>query len=163
MIWFSATASCTFVFFSSAAGSPRSANTFPELATTPLLLFAISRLVILFRESEPTANQFDIRLGRLDAAWRFLLERMQYVNCSLKPHRVDSPVSIAAEVFDNFRNSLPFAFPRLGFRVFASKLRNTQGRTNLILHRLGKVLKIIFRRTYPKQRLLTRNSFRSCH
>src|SRR5438445_9568457 len=100
MILFKATASCTLVFFSSAAASPRSTNTFPELAITSLLVFAISRLVVLLRQPQPSADQFDIGLGRFNAVRRFLLECMQYVNSVVKPHRVDRPICVAPEVFN---------------------------------------------------------------
>src|SRR5260370_3164920 len=126
----------TFVCFSSASRSPRSANTFPELRTTDPLFrpFAISRLVVLAGDSEPPRNQVHIALGRLFALRRLLLERMQHVNRMLELYRVHGPVSIAAVVGENFQNAGAFAFPTLPFCMLPTKLPPAQGDSDFVLH-----------------------------
>src|SRR5271156_843445 len=110
MICWIASARRTFVCFSAASRSPRSANTFPELRTSDSLFldslvrpFAISCLVILASHLEPPRNQFNIALGCFSSPRRLLLERMQHVNRMLELYRVHGPVSIAAVVGDDFQ------------------------------------------------------------
>src|SRR5271170_8394666 len=116
MICWIASARRTFVCFSPASRSPRSANTFPELRTIDSLLldslvrpFAISCLVVLAGYFEPPRNQVDIALGCFSSPRRFLLERMQHVNRMLELYRVHGPVSISAMVGDDFQNAGSFA------------------------------------------------------
>jgi hypothetical protein len=56
---------------------------------------------------EPCADQFDFLLRRGDAALRFLLERVQYINLGSKPNGVDRAVGVAPMVFDQFKNPCP--------------------------------------------------------
>src|SRR5882762_242469 len=104
MIRLIATAKRTRVCFSPASGRPRSANTLPELLTTTSLFLslAISHLVILACYLESPRNQFHIRLGRLYAFRRFLLERMQYVSSVLELYAVYSPVGVPSIVLNYF-------------------------------------------------------------
>src|SRR2546425_13363991 len=107
MICWIATARRTFVCFSSALRSPRSANTLPELRTTDSLFrpFAISCLVVLAGHSEPPRNKLDVGLRRLSALRRLLLKRMHYINRMLELYRVSRPVSIAAVVGNDFQHA----------------------------------------------------------
>src|ERR1019366_174361 len=120
MICWIATARRTFVCFSPASRSPRSANTFPELRTIDSLFldslfrrFAISCLVVLAGHSQPTRDQLHITLGRLSALRRLLLERVQHINRMLELYRVHGPESIAAVVRDDLEDARTFALPRL--------------------------------------------------
>src|ERR1035438_837443 len=119
MICWIATARRTFVCFSPASRSPRSANTFPELRTIDSLFldslfrrFAISCLVVLAGHSQPTRDQLHITLGRLSALRRLLLERVQHINRMLELYRVHGPESIAAVVRDDLEDARTFALPR---------------------------------------------------
>src|SRR5260370_15241025 len=110
-----ATARRTLVCFSSASRRPRSANTFPELATTPsrLFPFAISRLVILAGRLEPSRNQFHVRLGRLYSFRGFLLKSVKNIESLVKLHGVHRTIGVASVVLYYFKNSRTFSFPRL--------------------------------------------------
>src|SRR6266566_6299976 len=165
MICWIATARRTFVCFSSASRSPRSANTFPELrATDPLFRpFAISCLVVLAGDSEPPRNQVHIALSRLSALRRLLLERMQHVNRMLELYHVHGPVSIAPVVGDDFQNARAFALPRLRFRMLAAKLRHAESGSDVVFHCLRKLPALVLRRADPKQRFFTGNALRSHH
>src|SRR5208282_5838713 len=150
MICWIATARRTFVCFSPASRSPRSANTFPELRTTDSLFldtlfrpFAISRLVVLACHSATSSGTRAARKA----------------HARTSPYT--RPVSIAAMVRDNFQDARPFAFPRLRFRVLAAKLRHAEGGSYFVLHGLGKLHEVVLRRADPKQRLFTGNALRS--
>ena len=99
-------------------------------------------LIILLRRLEPMRDQFDVGARGSRAFRRFLLKRVQHVDDLAVTRGVDRSVRVARMVFDDFENSRPFAFPRLGLRVFAAKLRNAQRVPNLLLHRFRKSEKI---------------------
>src|SRR6266496_1969676 len=119
-----ATASRTLVRFSSAAGRPRSANTFPELATRLLLFFAIPPLVILLSQLQPIPNEFRVGLCRFDTLWGLFLEGVQHIDRTLKSHCINRPVCVASKILNDFQHSRSFALPRLGLGVFTAKLRD---------------------------------------
>src|SRR5947209_14765739 len=114
MMRFNSTASCTFVFFSSAEGNPRSANTFPELGVAFLFMLAIFCLVVFPRKLQSACYQLNVGLSRFDTTRRFLPERMQYVNRVAEPHSVDRPVRVSPGIPNNLQDSRPFTLPGFG-------------------------------------------------
>src|SRR5437867_1743637 len=52
--------------------------------------------------------------------------------------KVDCPIRIASVVVDNFKDTRPFAFPRLCAWMFATKLRHAKCSSNFVLNYLGK-------------------------
>src|ERR1700693_3029845 len=139
-----ATASRTRVCFSPASRRPRSANTLPELCTTTSLCrpFAISRLVIFACYPKPSRNHLHIRLSRLYAARRFLLEGMQHICSLLKLYRIHRAVGVASAILHNFKNSWALSLPRLRLRMLATKLRDAQSNANFILHGFRKLQQV---------------------
>src|ERR1700732_2551205 len=103
MIWLIATASRTFVCFSSALVTPRSAKTLPELGITSglTLPFCISHLIVGPSIVEPSTNQHGIFPCRLYPARGLLLEGMKHVDRVLKFDRVHRSIGVSAMVLDS--------------------------------------------------------------
>ena len=81
---------------------------------------------MLARPFEPFADKVDIRLGSANARGRFFLERVEDIDKSLKAHCIDGPIGVALKALDEFEDAGPFALPRFGGGVFASKLGDTE-------------------------------------
>src|SRR5216684_8902136 len=160
-----ATASLTFVCFSSALVTPRSAKTLPELGTTSGLffVFGISHLIVRPGFVEPSSNQLDIFPCRPYPARGLLLERMKHVDSIFKLDRVNGPIGVCAMVLDHFEDSWPFPSPGLRVRVLSPKLGNAESGSNFIDNRLGESQQVIFARSGPEQWLLAGDPVRSCH
>src|SRR5665213_142573 len=82
--------------------------------------------------------------GCLRTLFRFLLERIQYIDNALEFDRVRGPVGIAVEVFDHLQNACASESPQ-GFcvRMFLAGLRlknrKSENRFNLFRH-CGKIV-----------------------
>src|SRR5260370_892501 len=141
-----ATASLTFVCFSSGLVTPRSAKTLPELGTTSdlVFLFGISHLIVRLGFVEPPSNQLDIFPCGLYPARRLFLERMKHVDCALKFDRVHRPIGVCAMVLDYFEDAWSFPSPRLRAWMLSTKLSDTESGSNFINNRLGKSQQVIF-------------------
>src|ERR1051326_9217233 len=139
-----ANASRTFVCFSAASFTPRSAKTLPELRRTfaPRLLLAMPALIVCLRRSQSPGNQVDFRLWCLDRSRRFLLERMQQINGVFKSYRVNRPVGVSPMIVDNFEYAWPHAFPRLCLWVLPAELRHAQCDADLASNILRKAQQI---------------------
>src|ERR1035438_348326 len=105
------TARRTFVGFSSASDSFRSANTLPgPRVTGTLVVLCITHLIVLLRSAQPESNQVHVSARRRDAVSRFLLKCVQHVNCLRKPDGKHGPIGVAAMVLNDLQypGSLPF-------------------------------------------------------
>src|SRR6267143_2277454 len=160
-----ATASLTFVCFSSALTTPRSAKTLPELGTTSglFLVFGISHLIVRSGFVEPSTNQLDIFPCCLYAARRLLLERMEHVDSTLEFDRVNGPIGVCAMVLDHFKDAWSLTSP--GFRawVLTPELCNAESDSNFIDNRLGESQQLILARSSPEQWLLAGDPLQSRH
>src|ERR1700739_3624585 len=126
MIWLIVTASRTFVCFSSAFVTPRSAKTLPELEITSdlTLPFCISHLIVSPSITKPSTNQLGVFPCGLYPARGLLLEGMKYVDGLLEFDRVYRSIGVSAMVLDYFEDPWSFPSPRFCTWVLATKLRN---------------------------------------
>src|SRR5579862_6119073 len=93
-----ATARRTFVSFSSAFGSWRSAKTLPELRVTcfPLPLVVMTCLVIFLSQFEPLGYQLNVFSWRFDSARGLLLKSVEHIDSIRKTNRIDRSICVAA-------------------------------------------------------------------
>jgi hypothetical protein len=62
---------------------------------------------------QPLPDEVNVALGCLDAAFRFLLERMQHVDSIAKANRVSRAVGVSVEVLDKFNRTTTEPFQQL--------------------------------------------------
>jgi hypothetical protein len=77
---------------------------------------------------------------------------VQDINHLTKADRVNSPISIAIVVLDNFEKAWPLPFPRLRLGVLAAELREAKRIAEFILHRIRKCEEFALGRTDPVER-----------
>jgi hypothetical protein len=99
--------------------------------------------MIHFRRFQSPLYEIDIDLRRANAAWRFLLKCVQYVNGLGKANRVYGAVGVAIMVFNHFEDARTQSFPWLCVGMTIAKLRQPKSIANLILHRFWKRAQIL--------------------
>src|SRR5258708_5926890 len=83
---------------------------------------------------QPPLDQIDVTLWRLDAALRLFLKRMQDVDGLAEAYRVNGPVSVPVEVFNQLHCAATKPLQRLcRWRVLAG-LRQKQLETESVLY-----------------------------
>src|SRR5579863_4551584 len=126
-----ATARRTLVCFSWALGRRRSAKTLPELLVMGILpsflglaFFGMACLIFDAGCVQPLRDYPDIFSRCANAAGRFLLENMEYIDGPRELDRIDGTIGAATIVFDDLQNARPFTLPGLSGGMLAAELRH---------------------------------------
>jgi len=88
--------------------------------------------------------EFHIPSIRLDTGGRLFLTDMQDIDDFLESYRIDRPVGIAVEAFNDFEHTRSFAFPWLCVRMLAAKLCKSKCIADVVHDLLGKCKEIVF-------------------
>jgi hypothetical protein len=94
--------------------------------------------MLFFGSLEARSNQVQISFRGLDTRFRFLLEYVQDIHVASESNGIDSPICVAVEIIDNFKNSRTAETPK-GFRgaVLSSLLCHVKRKPDRILDLVG--------------------------
>lgn len=98
-------------------------------------------------------DQFQISLWCRDAAFRFLLKRVQHIDGRCKPYRLDGPISLAVVACDNLQNASPAEpLEDLGIGMPVTLLRRKKCVANVAAHLERHGAEIWLAARHPAQR-----------